>query len=443
MRSASLPLRTLRCMGWFLGALMPACDGETVPEQDTRTANEATSSLREAPRGEPGHRETSGVEPRGTPPVDGGVDGTRRSRKGTEHQSKSECPPTMRSVPGGPFWVGTEREVYDREENPRFQTRVATFCADVHEVSTAEYEQCVIQGHCAPLTRQNQTCNTVEKGRGEHPINCIDFKQASQVCSARGARLPTEVEWEYMARGGGEMREYPWGTAHPDGNTCWKHAGTCARGSYPSGAFGLHDVVGNVWEWTSSYWGRYPWPVSEGDLRVYRGGSWSRRFEKWLRPTLRNRLKESGSGSHLGVRCVKTPVSVVCPYGTTEEGRCRYGIDAVNCLDGDSWNGIRCVAPGDTQRCGPGTREVEGHGCVRERVRGPVDQSLNTEGVSRGRSPEFDQDCRANYPGRPQAYRFTGGGHLARNVVGSSFGCKNRDVGVGFNSACCPKNRSK
>lgn len=344
----------------------------------------------------------------------------------------------MNWVPGGAFWVGTEREVYDREENPRFKTQVAGFCADFHEVSTAEFENCVESGKCPPLTRQNKTCNTLAKGRGDHPINCIDFEQATRVCAARGARLPTEIEWEYMARGGAEMRDYPWGAAHPDGRTCWKHAGTCERGSYAAGAFGLHDVVGNVWEWTSSFWGRYPWPAAEGNKRVYRGGSWSRRFEKWLRPSLRNRLDESGSGSHLGARCVMTPDDVVCPYGKTENGDCRYGIDEVMCLDGQKWNGLRCADPDDAAACAPGTKEVEGHGCVRQRVRGPVNQKLDTEDVTRSRSPQFDGDCESNYPGRPKAYRLVGGGHLARNAVGSNWGCKNRDVGVGFNSACCP-----
>lgn len=85
-----------------------------------------------------------------------------------------ECPSGMNKVPAGKFWVGTAREVFDREENPRFETRVAGFCADVYEVSTKEFEACVAAGNCEPMVGRNKTCNTVKKGRANHPINCID-----------------------------------------------------------------------------------------------------------------------------------------------------------------------------------------------------------------------------------------------------------------------------
>lgn len=349
------------------------------------------------------------------------------------------CPPQMKRIPGGSFWVGTLAEVFDQEENPRFRTTLPAFCADSYEISVAEYEACVREGKCTPAHDANQkTCNTSEKGRGAHPINCIDHHQAEAACRARGARLPTEVEWEYLARGGSEMRKFPWGEQEPDGLTCWKNAGTCERGAYPPGAFGLYDVSGNVWEWTSSWFGRYPWPAAEGRHRVYRGGSWSRRFEKWMRPNLRNRLDPKGHGSHLGARCVVSLPAETCPYGKEDSGECRFGVDEVSCLSGQEWNGIRCASKGDEARCPPGTSETPGHGCVRERTAGAVAQDLDLSAVSRTRSPEFDADCRTISSERPLAYKLTGGEHLARNAVGKHQGCKNRDVGVGFNSACCP-----
>lgn len=349
-----------------------------------------------------------------------------------------ECPTGMNLVSGGQFWVGTEAEVFEHEENPRFQTQLPSFCADVFEVSTSEYDECQKAGDCSERTLKNFTCNSVEKGKGEHPINCVSFDQAESVCKRRGARLPTEVEWEYMARGGAQMLKYSWGDAHPDGNTCWKNQGTCERGKFSVGAFGLHDVVGNVWEWTSSWFGPYPWPEQAGRHRVYKGGSWSRRFEKWMRPTLRNRLDPKQSGSHLGVRCVLS-LKTACPYGEDDKGVCLAGVDAVNCLDGSEWNGVRCTKPEDTQRCPDGAKEVAGFGCVGAPASGPVSQKLNVAAVTRSRSAEFDEDCLANSPGRPKAYRFVGGEHLARNAVGDGLGCKNRDVGVGFNSSCCPQ----
>jgi hypothetical protein len=81
---------------------------------------------------------------------------------------------------------------------------------------------------------------------------------------------------------------------------------------------------------------------------------------------------------------------------------------------------------------------VAGYGCVKDVP--VVDEvvPMDLSGVTRSRSPEFDADCATNQPKRPHAYRYTGAGHLERNQVERGEGCKNRDVGVGWNSACCP-----
>ncbi len=339
-------------------------------------------------------------------------------------------------VPGGAFWVGSARETFDQEENPRFLTKVAPFCLDETEVTTRAYEACVEAGKCAPAERETITCNFRREGRGEHPINCIDYPRAESVCTARGARLPTEIEWEFAARGGAE-RKYSWGDEAPDERTCWKRNGSCPVKSYAPGAFGLYDVTGNVWEWTSDWFGHYPWPATEGNRRVYRGGSWSRRFEKWLSPTLRNRSKPTEWGSHLGVRCALTPEGTECPSGKAQDGSCLRGVDDAQCLDGKAWNGVRCATAG-APRCRDGSHEVAGYGCVRDVPVEDEAKPMDLSGVVRARSPEFDADCAANQPVRPHAYRFTGSGHLERNAVGKSMGCKNRDVGVGWNSSCCP-----
>src|SRR5690606_37387157 len=153
------------------------------------------------------------------------------------------------------------------------------------------------------------------------------------VCAAKGARLPTESEWEYVARGGAEMRQFPWGDAQPDDHTCRKQPGTCKRGSYPARAFGRDDVVGNAWAWTDSWFAPYPWSARDGRHKVYRGGSWSRRFAKWMRPNLRNRQDPKDSGSHLGVRCALTLPGEKCGGTPTETGGCEHEILEVKCLD--------------------------------------------------------------------------------------------------------------
>jgi hypothetical protein len=66
------------------------------------------------------------------------------------------------------------------------------------------------------------------------------------------------------------------------------------------------------------------------------------------------------------------------------------------------------------------------------------DLSAEAQTVARARSPEFDADCRQHQAPRPLAYRYSGGTHDARSFVSRRDGCKNRDVGVGWNSSCCP-----
>ncbi len=344
----------------------------------------------------------------------------------------------MQHIPAGTFWVGNAKETYEQEENPRFSSRVAEFCAGETEVTVERYEACVAAGKCRAVESTNKTCNSSKKGRAQHPINCIDYEQAVSVCAFEGARLPTEVEWEYLARGGAEMRPFPWGAGPADDQLCWKNHMSCPVKSFPAQAFGLYDVAGNVWEWTQTWFSPHPWPAPTGQRRLVKGGGWSRRFEKWLSPTLRNRENPRHGGSHLGVRCVADVAGRVCPYGPGEGGGCAFGVESVECLPGRTWNGVRCAAPNDGARCPAGTTEVPGQGCVREHVSGPSDSSLDLGAVSRQRSPEFDADCQKNQPSRPSAYRYSGGAHLARNAVGKADGCKNRDVGVGWNSSCCP-----
>jgi sulfatase modifying factor 1 len=344
----------------------------------------------------------------------------------------------MMAVPGGEFWMGSAPGKYAPDESPRFRTKVADFCMDATEVTVSSYRRCVAAGACPAAFARYKRCNYGRSDREDHPINCVDWHQASAFCAWRQARLPTEVEWEYAARGGSALRRYPWGSEGVDGHACWKQsAGTCATARFAPGAFGLYDMSGNVWEWVSDGYGPYPWPAPGAPDKVYRGGSWSRRFEKWMHTRLRNRWPPQRWGSHLGFRCASTPPGTECPYGVDPAGGCRRGVEAVECPERQTFNGHRCAAQG-APPCPNGLDPGEGFGCAPEPSAKQVRMTLDLSAVRRERSPEFDEDCQTNYPGRPQAYRLSGGAHEARNVVGQRAGCKNRDVGVGWNSTCCP-----
>lgn len=129
----------------------------------------------------------------------------------------------------------------------------------------------------------------------DHPVTQVSWSDAQAFCAWAGVRLPSEAEWEKAARGT-DGRLYPWGDAPPTDQLCnfgMNLNDTRSVGSYPAGAspYGCLDMAGNVWEWTSSLWGKgyskpdygYPYDPADGreDLsapdsvfRVARGGSW-------------------------------------------------------------------------------------------------------------------------------------------------------------------------
>ncbi|HEY5957945.1 MAG TPA: SUMF1/EgtB/PvdO family nonheme iron enzyme, partial [Polyangiaceae bacterium] len=159
------------------------------------------------------------------------------------------CPDGMLPIRGGSFWVGSNSGTASPDERPRFQTRVRGFCLDRTEVTVEKYAHCVASGHCRAALGHSSSCNARHGDRAAHPVNCVDQLQATTYCAERHQRLPTEIEWEYAARGGSRSLTYPWGEGSPDGRACWKQPTSCRVASYAAGAFGLYDMSGNVWEW--------------------------------------------------------------------------------------------------------------------------------------------------------------------------------------------------
>jgi hypothetical protein len=214
------------------------------------------------------------------------------------------CPVGTVRLPGGTLSTHTE-------------VTVAPFCMDLTEVTVGAYAACVRTGACvsaptraewkgiseAERARWSSACNGGLGDRQNHPINCVDWAQAVAYCRAQRKRLPTAVEWEWAARAGEQARTFPWGYRTPGPQLCWSgievRHGTCAVGSFPESDArgGIHDLAGNVWEWTST--------ATRAAGRVQKGGGWNAQAAADLEAERQLDGDLTFRGPNVGFRCAK------------------------------------------------------------------------------------------------------------------------------------------
>jgi formylglycine-generating enzyme required for sulfatase activity len=162
-------------------------------------------------------------------------------------------------------------------------------------VTIAAYQAC---SSCGSTQNGDPDCNASSKT--SHPVNCVTWEQADCCCKKLGKRLPTEQEWEWAARHGADAWLYAWGNSPPAQEACWdKNDGTCPVGQYPSYGFGLRDMTGNVFEWTSS-------PFDAATM-VARGGAWANQDPDYLAIGLRPAVDPTEQDRGVGLRCALSP----------------------------------------------------------------------------------------------------------------------------------------
>ena len=271
-----------------------------------------------------------------------------------------DCPecPEMVALPAGSYRMGSpsyEQGRHDNEGPVHEVTIAAPFAIGVYEVTVAEFRRFLDEtGYPA-----GSSCWTYEDGEvqaradrgwrnpgfgqsGRHPVTCVSWNDvrvyAGWLSQKTGGeyRLPSESEWEYAARAG-TSTAWPWGEGesgqcrHANGAdasakdrySSWSgsvacrdgHVHTAPAGSFAANGWGLHDMLGNVWEWTEDCWNdSYAGAPSDGSVweygncavRVLRGGSWDLR-QSDLRAANRDRGTTTGYRSgNVGFRVART-----------------------------------------------------------------------------------------------------------------------------------------
>ncbi len=169
--------------------------------------------------------------------------------------------PEMVVIPAGTFRMGCLNDDGDcgshgfPQEKPVHQVSIRSFALSKYEVTFDQWEECVSAGGCTHHPGDQGW------GRGNRPVININWHDAQEYVAWLSAqtgedyRLPSEAEWEYAARAGTETK-YSWGNDLPSNlANCRSDCGdpfghTASVGSFPANPWGLHDMHGNVWEWT-------------------------------------------------------------------------------------------------------------------------------------------------------------------------------------------------
>ncbi len=233
-----------------------------------------------------------------------------------EESVRSSDGALMVRVPAGSFTMGSAADdgEADSNEKPAHAVQLDAFWLDKFEVTNFQYAACVQTGVCSPSDWVNDT----DYNGQTQPVVGVDWNDAFAYCQWAGARLPTEAEWEYAARGP-ENRLYPWGdtfdAALVNGSGSIDGFDRPAPvGSFPSGAswVGAQDMAGNVWEWVNDWYAAdyyaqspsiNPQGPEDGNSKVLRGGSWNN-HASLLRAAHRYPLAPDNRYDLIGFRCL-------------------------------------------------------------------------------------------------------------------------------------------
>ena len=240
----------------------------------------------------------------------------------------------MVAVPAGDYWMGRTRfwlideigwQVRERaDDRPVHRVSLKAYFLDSHEVTNDEYAAYASAAGVTPPYHWGGARPPVGKER--LPIYNVSWFDAVKFCAAQGKRLPTEAEWEKAARAGVADMDFPWGNDFGEEpgtadakvvkrSQAGSSTGPVQVGSFAPNAYGLYDMSGNLWEWTSDWYDLFYYSTSgvdnpqgpaEGLYKVIRGGSWADTDSRLGAVYFRNFVSPATAQPTVGFRCARS-----------------------------------------------------------------------------------------------------------------------------------------
>jgi formylglycine-generating enzyme required for sulfatase activity len=232
--------------------------------------------------------------------------------------SKQKWEPEMIALPPNSFFMGckpSEKGCKNREMPPH-SISIEAFSIGKYEVTFAEWDACE-QGNVCPHAEDQGW------GRGRHPVINVSWQDVQTYIgwlnkqTGKRYRLPTEAEWEYAARAK-TATAYWWGNEASHDYANYSSDRIIPVGQFPANNFNLHDLHGNVWEWTCSAYADYSvsYTGEENEcadntigVRITRGGSW-RHSPILMRSASRSEIKSDEKYDDLGFRLAMSKSSL-------------------------------------------------------------------------------------------------------------------------------------
>lgn len=259
-------------------------------------------------------------------PADEGATEEASGEEGAAEAPVEEAMPSvaedMVEIPAGPFTMGQDGS--KPKNGPAHEVDLPAYLIDRFEVTNDDFTVFAEATGFTTYAESNSSKNWRDAAidKGNHPVVYVTWDDAVAFCEWRGARLPTEAEWEKAARGE-DGRVYPWGNDFPGDDAVAEFGNfyeTGLRSTFPVGAFEqgkspyeVYDVAGNVREWVDDYFLAYPGAAADADPffgeenRVNRGGGWFDGQDGELVTTYNRNAGPPGTSANddIGFRCAR------------------------------------------------------------------------------------------------------------------------------------------